>query len=229
MSYIKCNKTFLLSYASSIESFHQASLTQWNIYLFICHLKQLWVNQFNIDGCTPLRGLFLGKLKKMVKQKARVEGSICQAYLCQETSHFCSYYFEPHVHTMRTIVGRNDDGALDDSIRPTLSIFNQPGRPFGQCISRFLNEKELAAVTLHVLLNCEEVEPYIDIFVQYIQTVTPHITDNEVDARIEAEFALWFKHYVFLKSENLILSWLVAHLGGGVTKVKSLNAGLFNW
>jgi len=33
----------------------------------------------------------------MIKNKTRVEGSICEAYLVQETSHFCSYYFESHV------------------------------------------------------------------------------------------------------------------------------------
>ena len=98
----------------------------------------------------------------MVKNKSRVEGSICEAYLCQETSHFCSYYFESHVQSMRTNVGRNDDGGVDDIVRPTLSIFNYSGRSAGTCKSRYLNDKELAAAHLHVLLNCEEVQPYIE-------------------------------------------------------------------
>ena len=97
----------------------------------------------------------------MVKNKARVEGSICEAYLCQETTHFCSYYFDSHVQTMRTRVGRNDDGGEGSTSASQISIFNHAGRPHGTCSNRYLLDKELAAAHLHVLLNCPEVEPYI--------------------------------------------------------------------
>jgi hypothetical protein len=81
--------------------------------------------QCNIDGCIPLRGKqfnlllftlnlyimrnfikdkanlcrYLRKLKNNVKNKAKVEGSICNAYLVEEGSSFCAHYFEPHVNT----------------------------------------------------------------------------------------------------------------------------------
>ena len=97
----------------------------------------------------------------MVKNKSHVEGSICEAYLCQETSHFCSYYFESHVQTMRNRVNRNDAGGLPETSQPNLSIFKFSGRAAGSCRSRYLNDKEFAAAHLHVLLNCEEVQPYI--------------------------------------------------------------------
>ena len=98
----------------------------------------------------------------MVKNKSRVEGSICEAYLCQETSYFCSYYFESHVQSMRNRVGQNDDWCQYDVIPHTLSIFNLPSRSVGNCKSRYLNDKELAAAHLHVLLNSDEVQPYIE-------------------------------------------------------------------
>ena len=44
-----------------------------------------------------------------MKNKARVEGSICNAYLVEATSLFCSYYFEEHVHTRNKGVPRNND------------------------------------------------------------------------------------------------------------------------
>ncbi|KAJ8755630.1 hypothetical protein K2173_022225 [Erythroxylum novogranatense] len=53
---------------------------------------------------------YLHHLKKNVKNKARVEGSICNAYLVEEASTFCGYYFEPHVNTRARKVPRNDDG-----------------------------------------------------------------------------------------------------------------------
>lgn len=97
----------------------------------------------------------------MVKNRARVEGSICEAYLCQETSHFISYYFESHVQSLRNRVGRNDDGGQDEG-RQILSIFNHHGRSAGACKSRYLTDRELRAAHLHILLNCEEVQPYIE-------------------------------------------------------------------
>ena len=58
---------------------------------------------------------------------------------------------------MRTNVGRNDDGGVDEIVRPTLSIFNHSSHSAGTCTSRYLNDRELTTVHLHVLLNCEEV------------------------------------------------------------------------
>ncbi|KAG8369017.1 hypothetical protein BUALT_Bualt15G0106500 [Buddleja alternifolia] len=43
--------------------------------------------------------LFLNTLKRKVKNKARVEGSIVEAYLIEETSTFCSHFFAPDVET----------------------------------------------------------------------------------------------------------------------------------
>ena len=58
---------------------------------------------------------YLNMLKRMVKNKSHVEGSIYEAYLSLETSHICSYYFESHVQSMRTKVGRNDFGGQNNT------------------------------------------------------------------------------------------------------------------
>lgn len=47
---------------------------------------------------------------------------------------------------------RNDEGCEDQ--------FLQPGRAAGQQRRKVIEEKEKNAAHLHVLLNCEEVEPY---------------------------------------------------------------------
>ena len=72
----------------------------------------------------------IGGFKRTVKNRAKVEGSIGQAYISKETSNFCLYYFQPHVQFRRTRVSQNDDGG-ESSIEPTLSIFNQPGHAIG--------------------------------------------------------------------------------------------------
>ena len=72
----------------------------------------------------------IGGFKRMVKNRAKVEGSICQEYILKETSNFCCYYFELHIQFRRIRVGQSDDGG-ESSIELTLSVFNQPGHAAG--------------------------------------------------------------------------------------------------
>ncbi|KAJ7957701.1 Transposon protein, putative, CACTA, En/Spm sub-class [Quillaja saponaria] len=59
-------------------------------------------------------------LKKKARNKACVEGSICEAYVLQEIPNFCAIYFEPSVQTKFNRVPRQDDGdmwiQMDDSL-----------------------------------------------------------------------------------------------------------------
>ena len=75
---------------------------------------------------------FLGLLKKMVQNKACPEGSICEAYINLETSHFCTYYFASNVSCMRNRYKRNEDESEQDGIQSTLSVFRPQGHPQGQ-------------------------------------------------------------------------------------------------
>ena len=79
--------------------------------------------------------------KITVNNGAKVEGSICQAYISKETSNFCFYYFEPYIQSRRTRVTRNDDGG-ESSIEPTLSVFNQPGCAARRCKDQWLTGSE---------------------------------------------------------------------------------------
>ena len=83
----------------------------------------------NIGGCIHLSGK-IGGFKRTIKNRAKVERLICQTYISKEISNFCSYYFELHVQSRRTRVGRNDDGGKS-SIEPILSVFNKPGHAAG--------------------------------------------------------------------------------------------------
>ena len=105
---------------------------------------------------------FLNKIKKTVKNKACVEGFICEAFLTQEIAYFSSHYFGPQVKSSRTRVRRNDYGVINDDRESSLSVFNLPWRTSGSCKERWLNDKELAVAQLHVLLNYEEVKPIIE-------------------------------------------------------------------
>ena len=74
------------------------------------------------------------KIKKNVRNKAKVEGSICNAYLVEEASTFCSHYFDQHVFTKHRRVPRNDDGGdrIESEFEGNLTIFTYPGRTIGK-------------------------------------------------------------------------------------------------
>lgn len=59
---------------------------------------------------------------------------------------------------------RNDDGRGDlvDEHENMLSIFKYPGRVFGKPRKRFLTDEEFKAAHTYILLNCSEVQPYIE-------------------------------------------------------------------
>ena len=100
------------------------------------------------------------ELKKKVRNKAKVEGFISEAYIVEEIFNFCSFYFEPHIQTRWTKVPRNDDGGYVD-IQDRLSIFTFLDRPLGRSWKQYLSDEEIRAAELYVLLNCIEVETYI--------------------------------------------------------------------
>ena len=95
--------------------------------------------------------------------KAKVEGSICNAYLVEESSSFCAHYFEPHVHTRHRRKPRNDDvfeNEMEEDQSQLLSIFKRVGRPLGQGKGRRLDDIEYDAARTYILLNCEEVKQF---------------------------------------------------------------------
>lgn len=105
---------------------------------------------------------FLNHLKKKVTNRARVEASIVEAYLIEETSNFCALYFDTSIETRLNRASRNDDGGYTDE-HDCLSVFHHPGRPIGSQTTNFrlLTSEELKAATLYVLLNCQEIMPFI--------------------------------------------------------------------
>jgi len=99
-------------------------------------------------------------LKRKARNKARVEGSICEAYILEEISNYVSKYIDPKLQTRRTKVPRNDDGG-HGMVDECLSIFKYPYRPIGKGRNRFLTNEELQIAETYVLVNCKEVEPFL--------------------------------------------------------------------
>ena len=96
-----------------------------------------------------------------MRQKARVEGSICKSYIEEEASFFFSHYFSDHVNISFESVPRNDEGDEQESSQTVLSIFRQHGRPSGKCVDVWLNDKDVHVAHTYILLNCAEVAPFV--------------------------------------------------------------------
>ncbi|XP_021618084.2 uncharacterized protein LOC110619138 [Manihot esculenta] len=154
---------------------------------------------------------YLFDLKKKVKNKASVEGSIVEAYLIEEISSFCSHYFEPSISTRLNRVPRNDDGGHVEPMG-RLSIFTHAGRPFGQLEhGRMLSNEEYCAAHLYVLLNCPEIDPFID--------------DQEIEQMRERELANWLKDYV---GRNEVDNYIYQIAQGPSRKVQSYKGYFVN-
>ncbi|XP_073027690.1 uncharacterized protein [Primulina eburnea] len=165
---------------------------------------------------------FLRRLKNNVRNKARVEGSISNAYLVEEASYFCTHYFSASVKTRLRKQSRNDEGdnaqAGDVS---NVSIFNFNGRPMGASKFRRLDDTEYHAARTYILLNCEEVKPYVSIFETELQLNNQSINSREMDLRLQTEFALWFEQYVQQPGANIPDKCLENIAFGPLRKIKS--------
>ncbi|KAI5654131.1 hypothetical protein M9H77_31318 [Catharanthus roseus] len=127
---------------------------------------------------------------KRIKNKARVEGLICNAYLVEEAATFYSYYFEPHVSTNARDSPRNDEDDQPRDGESGLSIFNGQERAYGNTMTRYLDDKEYKATTNYIMLNCDEDEPK---YKAELRTCFPSLTESDVQTRISDEFSMWFR------------------------------------
>ncbi|XP_051117016.1 uncharacterized protein LOC127241836 [Andrographis paniculata] len=123
---------------------------------------------------------FLNRLKRMVKNKTQVEGSICNAFLVREASFFCSHYFEQHVLTRTRNVPRQDDGGLTLNRSTKIAAFNHPACLQGKRKRRFLIMVERKAIHKYFLLNIPEVEPFIGKLEEILRAENPQITNTQL-------------------------------------------------
>jgi len=102
----------------------------------------------------------MGDSKRSVKNKARVEESICASYLHRETTYFWSHYFKNFMLSPRN--HRNEILVESERCPSMLSVFNQTGRYSGKKSIHWLTHKEWSFAHIHVLINCTEVKPYLE-------------------------------------------------------------------
>lgn len=93
-----------------------------------------------------------------MRNKARPEGSIAEAYVDAECLTFCSMHLED-IETRFNRQERNFDRCPGQQ-RTGLAVFNQNVRPIGARIYEWCHPQDLERAHYTVLNNCDETLPY---------------------------------------------------------------------
>ena len=101
----------------------------------------------------------LGKRKRTMRNKARPEGSIAEAYLVDECLTFCSMYLHG-IQTRWNREERNIDGCLEET-EHGLDVFSQRVRPLGVAKYVTLDENIFVRARWYVLSNYKEMASYL--------------------------------------------------------------------
>jgi len=100
------------------------------------------------------------KLKKKIRNKARVEAAMVEAFLVEEVTNNLSLYFKYTAPSIRNKIPRYDDGASTFQGTCDLEIF----KCLGRCISprgiRDLSNEEYKVAFLYILTNMPEMEDF---------------------------------------------------------------------
>ncbi|XP_057803357.1 uncharacterized protein LOC131018659 [Salvia miltiorrhiza] len=207
-----CSKTLRIKDVERLEK---------NIPLILCKLEKIFPPAFFtvmvhlavhlprealIAGPVHHRWMYpiernLGSLKRLVRNKARPEGSIAEAYIVKESLNFISMYLMG-IETRSNQRTRNYDGPPCGEVED-LSIFSMRARPFGHDRSRVvksgpsISDQELEKAHHFILCNCEEVESYMKTYKAEIRGVALKKVDEFELTNLELkQFSQWLKNHI---------------------------------
>ncbi|KAA0061374.1 uncharacterized protein E5676_scaffold692G00610 [Cucumis melo var. makuwa] len=101
----------------------------------------------------------LRTLKQYVRNKARPEGSITEAYVMNESSIFCSRYLRG-IETRFTRDERNDDTIVEDEVIGDFEIFKLKVQPLGASSVRVISQEEKQLFHWYILNNANEISEF---------------------------------------------------------------------
>ena len=100
------------------------------------------------------------KLRRKVRNKARVEGCIVEAELVEEATNNLSLFFRPEARSVRNKVPRYDDAASTLKSSCNLEIFQYSGRCMSPRGVYELSADKYEAAFLYVLTNMPEMDDF---------------------------------------------------------------------
>ncbi|KAJ0947697.1 hypothetical protein HanRHA438_Chr01g0018681 [Helianthus annuus] len=148
------------------------------------HLVIHLANEALLGGPVQYRWMYqydrkLCLMKRRIRNKSKVEGSIMREHLVNEIATYCSLYFDSSIETRHNREPRNfaPQHSSSSSGGSQLSVFAVPSRRLYEKggKNRRTSKEELKKAHTYVILNCAEVYPYNEKF----DEVAPQLYPNE--------------------------------------------------
>jgi hypothetical protein len=98
----------------------------------------------------------LGILKNFVRNRARPEGSIAEAYMASDTLIFCSRYMED----VDTKFNQDDDSGTEMPLPDDISVFKHGATLVGANRTEYIEDAVMNKLIWYVLHNAEEADEY---------------------------------------------------------------------
>jgi hypothetical protein len=99
----------------------------------------------------------LGTLKNFVRNRARPEGSIAEAYMASDTLTFCSRYMKD----IETRFNQDDDSGTEMPLADDISVFKHGATLVGAVTTKYIDDAVMKRLIWYVLNNTGEAEQYL--------------------------------------------------------------------
>jgi len=155
----------------------------------------------------------LKKLRATVRNKARVEGCIAEAFAAKEITNFCSKYFS-RSNNLNASTTRYHN--VEEQPTTELQIFHWKGKGVGAATSHYISEEERNYTMLYLYFNMEELLPYFKMFDELYWTSSRRPTQSQLDKLRRQginggpNFVNWFRgHVIYL---SILCSSIIVHM-----------------
>ncbi|XP_048608650.1 uncharacterized protein LOC106385497 [Brassica napus] len=163
---------------------------------------------------------YMYHLKKKVKNKARIGGSIVAQCVNEEISYVTNNYIAPS--TVQVPEKDVNEIRFTYKYLDVPIMFQQEGRISGKSSSAWLNDEDYNILQTFLLLNCEVFEPYERMFEDYMMDNHPNITSNDMTRAKDEKFAMWCKDYINNASKSFEFPlWMLEFVQGPKHQITS--------
>ncbi|XP_020249180.1 uncharacterized protein LOC109826563 [Asparagus officinalis] len=168
-----------------------------SIFDVMLHLVVHLASEAILGGPVRFRWMYLVErqlytYKSYIRNRVCPEGSIAKGYIADECMTLCSRYLKGF-ETKFNRLERNYEDDNRECHEAHLSIFRHSGRALGAATTRYLDEREWLQAHIYVLKNCDEVQPHIEDYNEFVREPTNHYDDKDWDKN----FIEWFQSLVY--------------------------------
>ncbi|KAG7548000.1 putative transposase Ptta/En/Spm plant [Arabidopsis suecica] len=153
---------------------------------------------------------YMYHLKKKVKNKAKIGGSIVAQSVIEEISYATRNHFG-HLQTPENLEDVQFSYVYPDI--PTL--FKPLGHIGGKFSNGWLTDYDYTVLQTFLMLNCAEFAPYESMFEEYMTRSIPDITSTALEDAKENHYAQWVKDYINDASGSFVFPlWMLEFVQG---------------